>query len=73
MTHLLSYVEAERKARSSDCCLGVALQAGEQKQSFEIALITPAGVEVSSRAYGGPPEYGPRYALHYGLAMILNI
>lgn len=68
----LSAVLEEKRLRQSDCCLGINLHYGIEKQDFQIVLITPQGIEESNRSYGGPADYAPLYALHYGLAMLLN-
>jgi competence/damage-inducible protein CinA-like protein len=70
---LLEITEAYRQARHADVGLGVAIYPGKEKQDVYIILISPQGKAEYTRSYGGPPEYGPRWALHHSLDVIRNL
>jgi nicotinamide-nucleotide amidase len=70
---LLEVTEAYRQARRADVGLGVAIYPGAERQDVRIALITPQGKTELARSYGGPPDYGPRWALHNSLDVVRNL
>jgi hypothetical protein len=62
-----------RRARLADAGLGVALIPGAEKQEVHLVVITPEGEQHISRPYGGPPAYGPRWAINHSLDIIRNL
>jgi nicotinamide-nucleotide amidase len=70
---LLSLTEQYRQAHQAEIGLGVALHPGKEKQEIYIALITPQGSQQFYRPYGGPPAYGPRWAVNHSLNLIRNL
>jgi nicotinamide-nucleotide amidase len=46
---------------------GIAFAPGLVKQSLNLFLSTPAGEYEASRAYGGPPDHGPLWAINTAL------
>ncbi len=46
---------------------GIAFAPGLVKQSLNLYLFTPAGEYEASRAYGGPPDHGPLWAINIAL------
>lgn len=53
--------------------LGVALQPGAETQTVYLALITPQSSETFTRSYGGPPQYGPGWAIVSGLDLLRKV
>jgi competence/damage-inducible protein CinA-like protein len=53
--------------------LGVVIYQRMEKQDVSIVLITPDGHQEFLRPFGGPPEYGPRWAFHHSLDIIRKI
>jgi len=49
------------------------LHPGHEKQDVYITLITPEGQQQYTRPYGGPPEYGTRWALNSSLDVIRKL
>ncbi len=70
---LLAAAEKYRQAHGAEIGLGVALHPGQEKQEIYIALITPQGTQQFHRPYGGPPAYGPRWAVNHSLNLIRNL
>lgn len=70
---LMAITEAYRQERGAEVGLGVVLHPGPEKQDVYIALITPEGQQQYLRPYGGPPEYGPRWALNSSLDVIRKL
>jgi competence/damage-inducible protein CinA-like protein len=62
-----------RDARQANACLGVAIQADDDRQMIYLTLITPEGAQNFTRPYGGPPEYASRWALHHSLDILRNL
>lgn len=70
---LLATVGEYRQARLAEAGLGVVLHPGKEKQDIYLVLITPDGVQQYHRPYGGPPAYGPRWAVNHSLNLIRNL
>lgn len=70
---LLKITEEHRQALQADVGLGVSAQPAGDKVDVYLVLITPEGHQQFARPYGGPPEYGPRYALHHSLDIIRKL
>jgi nicotinamide-nucleotide amidase len=70
---LYSDLAAYRHARHADAGLGVALIPGDEKQELHLIMITPDGEQRTTRTYGGPPAYGPRWAINHSLDILRNI
>ena len=70
---LYTNVSAYRQARHADAGLGVALIPGPEKQDVHFVLLTPEGEQRISRPYGGPPSYGPRWAINHSLDILRNL
>jgi len=59
--------------RQVEACLGVAIYSKKESQDVHIVLITPQGSQEYLRPFGGPPEYGPRWALHHCLDILRRL
>ena len=70
---LAKIVSDFRQSRQVEVCLGVVVYPGKEKRDVHIALITPEGQQQSTRPYGGPPEYAPRWALHHSLDLLRKL
>lgn len=70
---LLTLTGRFHKDRQAEVGLGVALIAGPEVQTLHLVLITPQGNRELVRTYGGPPQYGPRWAVHHSLDLIRSI
>jgi competence/damage-inducible protein CinA-like protein len=70
---LRAVTDAYRQSRGADVGLGIILIPGAEKQDILMALITPLAEQQFSRPYGGPPAYGPRWAVNHGLNLIRNL
>ncbi len=70
---LSTITEAYRQELGADVGLGVVLHPGAEKQDVYITLITPEGQQQYTRPYGGPPEYGTRWALNSSLDIIRKL
>jgi competence/damage-inducible protein CinA-like protein len=66
-------VETYRQGRGADVGLGVLLHPGPEKQEVFIVLITPTGAQQFARPYGGPPNYGSRWAVNHALNLIRGL
>jgi competence/damage-inducible protein CinA-like protein len=66
-------VEAFRQGRGAQVGLGVALYPAGERQDVRLWLATPQGVQEFNRPYGGPPEYGPRWAFNHSLDVLRKI
>jgi nicotinamide-nucleotide amidase len=62
-----------RQKRETDVALGLALYPGQETQDIHVAVVTPVGVQSFARPYGGPPKYGPRWAINHSLDIIRNL
>lgn len=70
---LLALTRRSLAAQKVEVGLGVALQPGPKTQTVYLALITPLGTRELVRTYGGPPQYGPLWAVHHSLDLIRNL
>ena len=70
---LYASISAYRQGRRADVGLGAALIPGVEKQVVHLVVITPQGEQRISRSYGGPPGYGPRWAINHSLDMLRNL
>ncbi len=70
---LLAIAETFRQARQAQVCLGVAIIPSNARHEVHLAIVTPAGTQMLSRPYGGPPEYVQRWALHQSLDVIRKL
>jgi competence/damage-inducible protein CinA-like protein len=61
------------RIRDAQVGLGVAIYPQGERQDVHLVIISPMGVQKSTRPYGGPPEYAPRWALYHSLDMIRNL
>ena len=55
------------QSRNAKSALGVAVFTSEKEPVIEQVLITPAGEELRSLTYGGPPKHAPRWAINLAL------
>jgi nicotinamide-nucleotide amidase len=62
-----------RQKRETDVALGLALYPGLETQDIHVAVVTPIGTQSFTRPYGGPPKYGPRWAINHSLDIIRNL
>lgn len=62
-----------RQKRGTDVALGLALYPGQETQDIHVAVVTPSGAQSFTRPYGGPPKYGPRWAVNHSLDIIRNL
>jgi nicotinamide-nucleotide amidase len=62
-----------RQKRETDVALGLALYPGQETQDIHVAVVTPSGAQSFTRPYGGPPKYGPRWAVNHSLDIIRNL
>jgi competence/damage-inducible protein CinA-like protein len=62
-----------RQKRETDVALGLALYPGQETQDIHVAVVTPVGVQSFTRPYGGPPKYGPHWAINHSLDIIRNL
>lgn len=70
---LLALTESYRQSHRADVGLGVAVHPAGEKVDVYLALITPEGKHQFTRPYGGPPEYGPRWALNHSLDILRKL
>jgi len=70
---LLTFTQSYLHSRNADVGLGVVIYPGEQKQDFNMVLITPQETQQFARSYGGPPQYVSRWALNHGLNLIRKL
>ncbi len=70
----LQAITAEyRQNRATDVALGLALYPGTETQDIHVAVVTPSGAQSFTRPYGGPPKYGPRWAINHSLDILRNL
>jgi len=62
-----------RQARQVQVCLGAAVCFNPEKQDIHLVMLTPEGDHSNMRSYGGPAEYGPRYAIHNSLDLLRQL
>ncbi len=62
-----------RQKRGTDIALGLALYPGPETQDIHVAVVTPTGAQSYKRPYGGPPKYGPRWAINHSLDILRNL
>ncbi len=55
------------KKENDEIIYGVSFVPGLEKQSVNLLLLTPKGSCEASRAYGGPPDHGPAWAINTAL------
>lgn len=70
---LLQRVAEIQRSQPVDVCLGVAVFPGGERHEIHLALAAPDRQELSTRPYGGPPEYAARWAVHHGLDLLRNL
>jgi len=70
---LLALTQSYLHSRNAEVGLGVVIYPGEEKQDFNMVLITPLETQQFSRSYGGPPQYVSRWALNHGLNLIRKL
>jgi len=70
---LLSSTQSYLHSRNAEVGLGVVIYPGEEKQDFNMVLITPQETQQFARSYGGPPQYVSRWALNHGLNLIRKL
>lgn len=70
---LLAATQSYCRSREACVGLGVAIYPQAERQDVQFVLVTPHGDKLTSRPYGGPPEYARRWALHHGLDLIRNL
>ena len=70
---LLAFTKSYLHSRNAEVGLGVVIYPGEEKQDFNMVLITPLETQQFSRSYGGPPQYVSRWALNHGLNLIRKL
>jgi competence/damage-inducible protein CinA-like protein len=70
---LLTLTRTYRQSRQAEVGLGVALHPGSERQDVYLVLITPQSEQQHARPYGGPPNYGPRWAVNHSLNLLRNI
>ena len=62
-----------RQKRETDVALGLALYPGAETQDIHVSVVTPSGTKSYTRPYGGPPKYGPRWAINHSLDILRNL
>jgi nicotinamide-nucleotide amidase len=62
-----------RLKRETDVALGLAMYPGQETQDIHVAVVTPGGAQSYTRPYGGPPKYGPRWAINHSLDILRNL
>lgn len=62
-----------RQKRETDVALGLALYPGAETQDIHVSVVTPTGARSYTRPYGGPPKYGPRWAINHSLDILRNL
>ncbi len=62
-----------RNKRATDVALGLALYPGPETQDIHVSVVTPAGAQNYTRPFGGPPKYGPRWAINHSLDILRNL
>ncbi len=70
---LIARTEQYRRIQNAEVGLGVSISPEGASHQVFIVLITPQGVESSTRLYGGPAEYAPRWATNYALDMVRRL
>lgn len=70
---LAGRISAFCQARGAEVGLGVVIHPAGNRQDIHICLLTPAGTQTFHRPYGGPPEYGPRWAMNHSLDIIRKL
>lgn len=73
LEQLDTLLAAFRQKCASDAGLGTVLVPGPEKQEVHFLLLTPDGEQRLTRSYGGPPAYGPRWAINHSLDLIRNL
>jgi len=62
-----------RQKREMDVALGLALYPGTETQDIHVVVVSPTGAQSYTRPYGGPPKYGPRWAINHSLDILRSL
>lgn len=60
-------LDARRMEIGADVILAASFAPGRDKQSIQLMVITPNGINEHSRSYGGPPGHGPIWSANSAL------
>jgi len=69
LEELIGAVQEARQQRQAEIGVGAVLVAGPESQKITIVAITPTETQTLDRPYGGPPRYGPRWAVNHAINM----